>query len=206
MENLLLGQFYPGCHLAPFCRMAFSNPLCWLASRIHLFFSSRIFSCQFSSLDGQKFGVSGHSPEWPNKGVAEAPRPVRRVPTSGGLRGSRCSVCCSLGFLPLSFLFSFLCLKYAAEKWYSLTKARPYLVFISPIFFKLGKPQCAEQLDLITQYSKEIGGCACRRKLARAAQGVSRGWFIHHRQEHLKTQMLNLSFPLASCIGKRKAQ
>lgn len=38
----------------------------------------------------------------------------------------------------------------------TLTKARPYLNLFLP-FFKLRKPQCAEQLDLINQYSNEIG-------------------------------------------------
>lgn len=139
----LWAGFYPGCHLAPFCRMSFSNSLCWLASRNHLFFQvenfhvsspawmGRSLEFQATATSGQMRGSQRHwAPSSPHLLILcqlQAASPswgwVDLLPLSPlawrvwvPYRGSRGSVCCSLGFLPLSFQFPFLCLRYAAEK------------------------------------------------------------------------------------------
>lgn len=69
MEKLPLGQVLSWVSPRSFLENAFQQPPLLTCLQESSVFSSRKFSCQFSSLDGQKFGVSGHSHEWLNEGL-----------------------------------------------------------------------------------------------------------------------------------------
>lgn len=97
------------------------------------------------------------------------------------------SVCCSLGFLPLSFQFPFLCLRYAAEKQYSLTKARRHIWSLFLPFFQTEKTPVCRAIGFNSLILKWDWWLYLRKEAGQSSMGVSLGWFIHHRQECLKT-------------------
>lgn len=101
-----------------------------------------------------------------------------------------------------AFVFClFLDIKYAAEKWYSLTLARPYLVFISPIFSNLEKPQLYRATGLKGGWWLYLW-----KEAGQGSMKSYQGLIYPPPTEHLKTQTPNHSFPLASYIGKRRNQ
>lgn len=152
-----------------FMGSSFLNPLIDLPPESSVF-SSRKFSCQFSSLDGQKFGVSGHSHEWPNEGVTEAtklPSPHTtysipanfRQPLPLEMDGSsslsplawrvsalqriyRVRSAAALVFSLFLSSFPFFASDVQLKSNTLLTKARPYLVSISPHFQTEKTPVC----------------------------------------------------------------
>lgn len=112
-----------------------------------------------------------------------------------------CSVC-------FTFVFClFLCFPFLVPnlplKSDTRAQARPYVVFISRIFPNWENSSSLSSWTSSTKAQRPLvvlGG----RKPAGAAEKVSRGGFICHRTEYSRTQMLNPSFLLASCMDSEE--